>query len=74
MSTAVISVRVKKELKEEAIKLNIDIKKVVEKALEEEIKRIKKKKLRKIINEGLESMNITVDEWIKAVKESRKER
>ena len=74
MSTAVISVRVKKELKEEAIKLNIDIKKVVEKALEEEIKRIKKEKLRKIINEGLESMNITVDEWIKAVKESRKER
>jgi len=71
MSTAVISVRVKKELKEEAIKLNIDLKKVIEKALEEEIKRIKKEKLKKIIEEGLESMNITVDEWIKAVKELR---
>jgi len=33
-----------------------------------------KKKLKKIINEGLKSMNITIDEWIKAVKESRKER
>jgi len=74
MSTAVISVRVKKELKEEAIKLNIDLKKVIEKALEEEIKRIKKEKLKKIIEEGLESMSITVDEWIKAVKESRRER
>ena len=33
-----------------------------------------KKKLKKIINEGLKSMNITKDEWIKTVKESRKER
>lgn len=74
MSTAVISVRVRKDLKEEAIKLNIDFKKVIEKALEEEIRRVKKEKLKKIIEEGLKSMNITVDEWIKTVKESRRER
>jgi post-segregation antitoxin (ccd killing protein) len=74
MSTAVLSLRIRKELKEEAEKLNIDIRRVVEKALEEEIKRIKMERLRRLIEEALKHMNVSVDEWVKAVKESRYKR
>jgi post-segregation antitoxin (ccd killing protein) len=74
MSTAVLSLRIRKELKEEAEKLNIDIRRVVEKALEEEIKRMKMERLRRLIEEALKHMNVSVDEWVKAVKESRYER
>jgi post-segregation antitoxin (ccd killing protein) len=73
MSTAVLSLRIRKELKEEAEKLNIDIRRVVEKALEEEIKRMKMERLRRLIEEALKHMNVSVDEWVKAVKESRYE-
>ncbi|MDT7889701.1 MAG: type II toxin-antitoxin system CcdA family antitoxin [Desulfurococcales archaeon] len=45
----VLSVRVKKYLKKEAERLGINIRKVVEKALEEEIKRAKIERLGNII-------------------------
>jgi len=41
LSTAVLSVRVWKELKEEAKRLNINLKEVVERVLEEEIGRVR---------------------------------
>ncbi len=74
VSTEVLSVRIRKELKEEAKKLGIDLRRVIEKALEEEIRRVKKKHLKIIINEGLNQMKISDDEWIRTVKESRSER
>uniref|UniRef100_A0A7C5XHS3 DUF4145 domain-containing protein n=1 Tax=Ignisphaera aggregans TaxID=334771 RepID=A0A7C5XHS3_9CREN len=73
-STAVLSVRVRRELKEEAERLGIDIRSVVEKALEEEIKRVKLEGFRKLVEEGLKNMSVSVDEWVKAVKESRLQR
>jgi len=73
-STAVLSVRIRRKLKEEAERLGIDIKSVVEKALEEEIKRVKLEGFRKLLEEGLKNMGVSVDEWVKAVKESRLER
>ncbi len=73
MSTAVLSIRIRRELKEEAEKLGIDIKTVVEKALEEEIRRVKLERFRRIVEEALRSMDISVDEWVRAVKESRLE-
>jgi len=72
---AVISVRVKRELKEEAEKLNVDLRSVVEKALEEEILRRKAELLKSKIDETLNAMkNLTVEDWVKAVKETRRER
>ena len=65
--------RVRKRLKEEAKELGIDIRRVVEKALEEEITRIKMEKLKKIINDFSRSSNLTVDGWIKSVREIREE-
>ena len=74
MSTVVLSVRIRKELKEEAEKLGIDIRRVVEKALEEEVERVKMERLRKLIEESLKYMDISVNEWVESVKESRYER
>ena len=65
--------RVRKKLKEEAKELGIDIRRVVEKALEEEIAKIKMENLKKIINDFSRSSNLTVDSWIKSVREIREE-
>jgi post-segregation antitoxin (ccd killing protein) len=74
MSTEVISVRIRKELKEEAKNLGINIKETIERALEEEIRKAKKEKMKKLIEEALNSINLTEEEWVKAVKETRLER
>jgi len=74
LSTAVLSVRVRKELKEEAKRLGINLREVVERALEEEIKRAKAERMRKLIEEALKSIDLKEEEWVEAVKESRLER
>ena len=66
MSTVVLSVRVRRELKEEAERLGIDLRETVERALEEEIRRMKK-----LIGEALVSMDLDVEEWVKTVREMR---
>ncbi|MEM0213109.1 MAG: type II toxin-antitoxin system CcdA family antitoxin [Ignisphaera sp.] len=74
LSTAVLSIRVRRELKEEAERLGINIRAVVEKALEEEIQRVRQEKFKKVVEEALKYVDIPVDEWVKTVKESRFER
>jgi len=74
MSTEVLSIRVRRGLKEEAEKLGIDIKAVMERALEEEIRRARRARFKAVIEEALESMDISLEEWIKTVRESRAER
>ena len=66
LSTVVLSVRVRRELKEEAERLGIDLREAVERALEEEIRRMKK-----LIGEALVSMDLDVEEWVKTVREMR---
>ncbi len=73
MSTVVVSVRVRRELKEEAERLGVDIRSVVEKALEEEVKQAKLSRLRSLLDRTLESMDVSVEEWIQAVREVRTE-
>ena len=74
MSTEVLSVRVRRELKEEAERLGIDIRSVVERALEEEIRRVRKLRFKSLLEEMLKSVDITAEEWVEAVRESRLER
>ncbi len=74
LSTAVLSVRISRELKEEIEKMGIDVRSIVEKALREEVLRRKRERFRKILEKALRDMDISVDEWVKAVKESRGER
>ena len=66
MSTEVLSVRIRKELKREAEKLNINMRSVVEKALAEAIEQAKRKKLSEAINALLlEMRGVSEDEWVK---------
>ncbi|PSN90268.1 DUF4145 domain-containing protein [Candidatus Marsarchaeota G2 archaeon OSP_D] len=74
MST-IISVRIRKDLKEKAKRLGINVRQVVEKALEESIKSEEKKEL---INTAKQIKALLGDvdeqEWLKALRESRDER
>jgi post-segregation antitoxin (ccd killing protein) len=74
VSTTVISVRIRKELKRKARELGIDVRKVVEKALEEAIRRREEEELVKALEElkGLFS-RISEKEWVDAVRKSRDE-
>jgi len=75
LSTVVLSVRVRRELKEEAEKLNIDVRKVIEEALEEAIERARREKLRKALqNFGRNLEKISVEEWINIIRECRESR
>jgi len=74
MSTEVLSVRVRREFKEEVEKLGIDVGSVVEKALEAEIYRVKKQRLKSLLEEMLKNIGMTAEEWVEAVKGSRLER
>lgn len=74
MPTVVLSVRVRKELKEEAERLGIDLKALVERALEDEIKRRKAEMFKKQMSKALSVMSVSEEEWVRAVKESRRER
>jgi len=72
--STVISVRVRRELKEEAERLGIDLRKVVERALSEEISRVKAEMFKHVLEEGLKALDMDSEEWVEAVKESRRER
>ena len=74
VSTVVLSVRVRRELKEEAEELGIDIRGVVERALREEVLKVKRERFKRLLEKALKSMDVSVEEWVEAVKESRRER
>ncbi len=74
MATTVLSVRVRKEIVEEARKLGVDLRKTVEEALIAEIRRRKIEELEKAVMKGLKAMEkVSDEEWIKTVKEVRLE-
>jgi post-segregation antitoxin (ccd killing protein) len=74
VSTDVLSVRIRRELKEEAFRLGVDVRAVVERALEEEVRRKRKEGFRKLLEEALRGCDVTVEEWVEAVREARRER
>ncbi len=70
--TTVVSIKIRRELKEEAEKLGIDIDRVVEKALIKEICRVKLEKFREMFEEMLKSMNISIDDYDQDILEEFK--
>jgi hypothetical protein len=68
--TEVLSVRVKKSLKDEAEKLGVDLKVDVEQLLEDLVAE-KKAKAQKIAKELSSLMDVKVDEWVNDVKATR---
>jgi antitoxin component of RelBE/YafQ-DinJ toxin-antitoxin module len=73
LETEVLSVRVKKSLKDEAEKMGIDVKAAVEGLLEDLVAE-KKAKAQKRAEDLRRAMgDVTVEEWIADVKETRRE-
>jgi hypothetical protein len=70
--TEVLSVRVKKSLKEEAEKLGVDLKVAVEQLLEDLVFE-KKAKAQKVAKELKSLMDVKPDEWVNDVKATRHE-
>jgi plasmid maintenance system antidote protein VapI len=70
--TEVLSVRVKKSLKDEAEKLGVDLKVAVEQTLEQLVAE-KKKKAQKVAKELSSLMDVDAEEWANAVKATRHE-
>jgi antitoxin component of RelBE/YafQ-DinJ toxin-antitoxin module len=73
LETEVLSIRVKKSLKDEAERMGVDMKAAVE-GLLEEIVAEKKAKAKKRAEELRKAMgNVSVEDWVKDVKETRHE-
>jgi hypothetical protein len=73
MGSVVLSVRVRRELKEEAERLGINIREVVEKALEEAIREARRRR----IEEALEDMarrvrGMSGEDWVRIIREGRR--
>ena len=73
MSTDVISVRVKRDVKREASRLGVDVRDVVEDALEKAVRAQKEKRAKEAIEEIKREMHgVTREQWVRAVRKSRK--
>jgi len=73
--SAVLSVRIKKELKEEAEKFGINLREVVENALKQEIEKRKRLEFEKAVKVVLEEMKgISEEEFMQVIKEWRRKR
>jgi len=73
--SSVISVRIKRDLKQEAQELGINIRDVLEKALSEELDRKRREEFKNVVQDVLECMSdIGVEEFSKEIKESRRKR
>ena len=70
--TEVLSVRVKKSLKDEAEKLGVDLKMAVEQLLEELVAE-KKAKAQKVAKELSSLMDVKPEEWVNDVRATRHE-
>jgi plasmid maintenance system antidote protein VapI len=72
MTTEVLSVRVKKSLKDEAEKLGVDLKIAVEELLEELVAE-KRAKAQQVAKQLRDLMDVTPEEWLNDVRATRQE-
>ena len=75
MMSAVVSVRVKRELKEEAERLGIDLRRLVEETLKKEVERRRRARFEEAIDTIVQGMNaVSEEEFVRVVKEWRRKR
>jgi post-segregation antitoxin (ccd killing protein) len=72
MDTDVLSLRVNKQLKAQALKLGIDLRKVLEEAIKTKIENSTENQLRQDIEHVKTDMKgVSYDEWTKLVRKTR---
>jgi len=75
MMSVVVSVRVKRELKEEAERLGIDLRRLVEETLKKEVERRRRARFEEAIDTIVQGMNaVSEEEFVKVVREWRRKR
>jgi post-segregation antitoxin (ccd killing protein) len=72
LSTIVLSIRIPRELKKAIEKYGIDVKKVIEKALEEEVRKIRKRRFKELVDKALSSTDLTIEDWVESIREDRR--
>jgi len=73
--SVVVSVRVRRELKEEAERLGINMRELVERALMEEIERRRRMEFEEAVNTILEGMEgVSEEEFVRVIREWRRKR
>ncbi|WP_054853507.1 type II toxin-antitoxin system CcdA family antitoxin [Vulcanisaeta distributa] len=71
-STVILTVRVRRELKERAERLGINIREVVERALEEAIEEKERERLRRMADELRELLSgVSEEEVVRLIREDR---
>jgi len=75
LSTAVVSVRIPKRLKEEAERLGVNIRQVVEESLRRAIEEERKRRAIEALRELAEACEgLSEDEWVDVIKAARRGR
>lgn len=75
LMSAVISVRVRRELKEEAERLGINLREVVERALEEEVERRRRLEFLEAVRAVVDGMKrVSEEEFVRVIREWRRRR
>jgi post-segregation antitoxin (ccd killing protein) len=73
--SAIVSIRIKKELKEGARRLGIDLRKLLEESLAKEMERKEKEAFERAVGGALEAMKgVDPEEFAEAIKEWRRKR
>ncbi len=72
MSTVVVSVRIPKHLKEEAERLGVNIRQVIEESLRRAIEEEKRRRVMEALRELAEACEgLSEDEWVNVIKAAR---
>ena len=73
--SVVVSVRVRRELKEEAERLGIDLRRLVEETLKKEVERRRRARFEEAVDTIVQGMNpVSEEEFMKVVREWRRKR
>ncbi|RLI23893.1 DUF4145 domain-containing protein [Candidatus Bathyarchaeota archaeon] len=73
--SVVVSVRVRRELKEEAERLGIDLRRLVEETLKREVERRRRARFEEAVDTIVQGMNpVSEEEFVKVVREWRRKR
>jgi len=73
--SVVVSVRVRRELKEEAERLGIDLRRLVEETLKKEVERRRRARFEEAVDTIVQGMNpVSEEEFVKVVREWRRKR
>jgi antitoxin component of RelBE/YafQ-DinJ toxin-antitoxin module len=71
MESSVVSVRIKKELKDEANQTGLNLRKILEDAIAFRLQKQKMNEIKESANYIIKHMGVTKEEWMKSIRQTR---